>query len=370
MAAIDAISANLGWHLKQILAGRLGLAEFASKMLIVPEFSAKAKLLGMRPDLLVSLMSDAVLQTLKRHAAIVISDRTPNAKIKQILKDEFREAYYGFAKTYPSYASETLRTLYIEHLSEQRDRLDSEVQEFTLGIEAATEKPALPVKTLQRLHTPPTTATGGAEPAHIGIKRRHAFEYRYTETIENRDTPGAVQCPNCGLYGFRAIYRTTSAGRKVIVDGIRHTTYKPDGHSIATFYHMVREIDEDTAGLLKQEYKQQNTQAKLNTKATRQQQQQALAPTPPAAAVSGHKIGEPVICPKCQQPGKLTERTVRDTRYMWHYKYAAVTHKDGNNHKLKILEKHRLTEAERDQILQTPASKARRRYAGTTVTTT
>jgi hypothetical protein len=311
-------------------------------MLLIPEFSSKAKLLSMRPELLVTLMSDAVMQTLKKHAATVLSDRTPNQKIKLILKDEFREAYYGFAKVHPTYASDTLRTLYIEHLSEQRDRLDGEVQEFTLGLEPL-EKPALPhhnyaAETLAKQYpnlAMPAAANNNSSTAADRFAQTGERGRRYKDSIEYYEKlgePDVELCPYCKKPGLRTVTKKNNRWS----ENMRHTYFAANANKTKATYHLIKVLDEDTARMRQAELK---SLRKGNGRIFRKPLEEK----------------DTFTCTTCKKPGRLSERVIRNLKQNTYKHVRLVTHGlrrtgDLQAHIIKVLEERPLTEQERAEV--------------------
>jgi hypothetical protein len=268
----------------------------------------------------------------------------------------------NYAKLHPAYASETLRTLYLDSLSEQREQIEADTEIFNMGLQAGAEKQqALPLKTLEiqypNLKALETAATADPDEAeHVRRVKNHGKRVPFE--IDKAGEPGIVICPNCGKPGIRCLYE--KAG--VFIDSIRHRVLKDDG--VKGFVHSLRQVDPDTANILRQEYKQAARAVKVVYGKQITAAQATTEPEPKteqavAAAVKPKPDHNRVICTICGEPGMLTERVIRDSKRMTYERAKVVVHAGKPYHRLETLERRRLTDAEAADVRAGKASKGR-----------
>jgi len=248
-----------------MLSGRVMVAELASKLLLLTGLHSKTRVLGIRNELSVTIMCDALLSACHKNPLDMVAARTGNAEILALIQTEFDAALEKFVNTHTRFAPEQLKQWYAAQLEEQQASLASRVSLFAIRASEDTSR-MLSDRTT-------TTAATSTSPTNSALEKTRQLLFPSAQTekfsrtlrtlsrgkpasdnVHSMGMPNVVICPKptCGIAGRRHIARR----RGLYYDSIYHAYRHQDGR-LETNYHDIRIVDAETAQLLMQEYAQE-----------------------------------------------------------------------------------------------------------------
>lgn len=249
----------LSWHIRTVLAGRVMVAELASKFLVMFGLHGKAKVMGLSGELAVSLMSDAILRAADNNPLGIIAQRTSNREIREAVTQEFDKSLIRFISTHTQFVPDTARQWYMTYQQNKLRELQENLDIFAIRASEGSQR----VLT----HNKSVSAAAAAEVnALIPKQEMQRIEHRFggkerpantpaKDNVHKMGDPYVVTCtkPGCGSLGRQSVQ--FSDGR--YFDTVYHKFYFDDGKE-KNLYHRLREISADTAEILRKEYSQYN----------------------------------------------------------------------------------------------------------------
>lgn len=348
----------LSWHISNMLSGKVMIAELASKILLLTGLHNKTRMLGIRNELAVTLMCDAILKVCYSKPLDVTSARTGNNAILEFLKTQYDESLIAYVNTHTKFAPEQLKQWFAAQLEEQRAEIMSRMNLFSIRASEESNRiltdksraSSAEIIETQRMLFPESSGGRDSKPNPIYGRRignTGPKVVSWGDNIHKENDPHVKRCPRCGDLGREHI----SIKRGHYYDVIYHAKKRDDG-SVTSNYHAIREIDAETAALLKEQYEegahfvsdeQRKKVSEAVREAARRKHEQELSEHPPivVGVVSGvevkceymqplpaesividafHKIGDTnvIVCPRvnCGQPGRITVNRSANAFYL------------------------------------------------------